>query len=148
MLLYACKPGIPKEIIQPDQMEKVLFDVHVVDGYVTTIAKKDSATLVASAYYKGIYKKFSIDSALYAKSMNYYYDHPDIMEKIYQQVEKTFAKEKAKNDKMVNAESVKEQERLAAQQNPLLVIKYLDIQNAGAKRTGPAVGSNPFFLVH
>lgn len=148
MLLYACKPGIPKEIIQPDQMEKVLFDVHVVDGYVTTIAKKDSATLVASAYYKGIYKKFNIDSALYAKSMNYYYDHPDIMEKIYQQVEKTFAKEKAKNDKIVNAESVKEQERLAALQNPLLVVKYLSVEDAGPKQIGPRISSNPFGLVH
>lgn len=146
MLLYACKPGIPKEIIQPDQMEKVLFDVHVVDGYITTISNKDSAILVASSYYKGIYKKFGIDSALYAKSMNYYYNHPDLMEKMYTEVEKTFIKEREKNDKIVNAEAAKEQARITAQQNPLLAVKYLNVSDTTLRKNAAVIEMNPFSI--
>ena len=105
IVLQGCDSGIPKEIIQPDKMEKILFDVHVVDGYISTIANKDTAKIVASSYYKGVYKKFGIDSALYNQSMDYYYNHPDILEKIYAKVEKKFTVEKAKNDKVVAQET-------------------------------------------
>ncbi len=145
-LLYACKPGIPKDIIQPDQMRKVLFDIHVVDGYITTITNSDSAKLVASSYYKGIYKKFGIDSALYAKSMEYYYNHPAVMEKIYEQLEKTFVKEKAKNDKVVAAEAAREQEKANAQLNPVVQPKYLNVKEAGPIKSGVQLEANPFGL--
>lgn len=95
--LYACKPGIPKEIIQPDKMEKVLFDIHVADGYIGTMSPgADSTKKIASAFYKGIYKKFQIDSALYSQSMNYYYQHPDILKKIYDNVTTQLNKTKEK----------------------------------------------------
>ncbi|WP_199141107.1 DUF4296 domain-containing protein [Pedobacter sp. ASV12] len=95
--LYACKPGIPKELIQPDKMEKVLFDIHVVDGYISTMSPgADSTKKIASAFYKGIYKKFQIDSALYNQSMNYYYQHPDILKKIYDNVTTQLNKTKEK----------------------------------------------------
>ncbi|RZL50198.1 MAG: DUF4296 domain-containing protein [Pedobacter sp.] len=80
---FACKPGIPKEIIQPDKMEQVLLDVHVLDGYIGGLPGVDTAKKVASAYYKGIYKKYDIDSVLYHKSMDYYYNNPTVMKKIY-----------------------------------------------------------------
>lgn len=104
--LYACKPGIPKEIIQPDKMEKVLFDIHVVDGYIGTMASEaDSTKKIAAAYYKGIYKKFAIDSALYNQSMNYYYQHPDILKKIYENVSTQLNKEKEKQTKALQKEA-------------------------------------------
>lgn len=104
--LYACKPGIPKEIIQPDKMEKVLFDIHVVDGYIGTMSSEaDSTKKIASAYYKGIYKKFAIDSALYNQSMNYYYQHPDILKKIYENVGTQLNKEKEKQTKALQKEA-------------------------------------------
>ena len=28
----ACKPGVPGDIIQPDDMEEILIDLHVADG--------------------------------------------------------------------------------------------------------------------
>lgn len=101
--LYACKPGIPKDIIQPDKMEKVLFDIHVVDGYVNTMsATEDSTKKIAAAYYKGVYKKFEIDSALYNKSLNYYYQHADILKKMYENVATQLSKTK---DKQLKAQA-------------------------------------------
>ncbi len=144
IVLYGCRPGIPKEIIQPDQMSKVLFDIHVVDGYITTISNRDSAKIVASSFYKGIYKKFSIDSALYAKSMDYYYNHPDVMEKIYTEVEKTFVKVRAKNDKEAESDSAREQATKLARDNPSMVLRFLSAEYLQPKRTEPPMDSNPF----
>jgi len=139
LLLYACKPGIPREIIQPDKMEKVLFDVHVVDGYITTITSKDTATRVASSYYKGIYKKFDIDSAMYATSMTYYYSHPEVLDKIYDNVTKLFTEEKRKNDKVVEEESRRAQNKLLAKGK-----KYLSLDEYPVIPVNFAVNSNPF----
>ena len=45
-----CKSGIPKDIIQPNKMEKVLFDIHVVDGYIGTMINQDTTKIIASSY--------------------------------------------------------------------------------------------------
>ena len=101
--LYGCKPGIPKNIIQPDQMEKVLYDIHVVDGYSTTFpaATPDSLKKIISPYYKGIYKKFGIDSALYNRSLNYYYKNPEVMKLMYDHITEKLLKAKDKAQKIV-----------------------------------------------
>lgn len=85
-MIFACKPGIPKDIVQPAEMEKILFDIHVVDGYVSTIPTPDSARKISSPIYKGVFKKYGIDSAMHAKSMAYYYRHPDILGKMYDKI--------------------------------------------------------------
>jgi hypothetical protein len=140
MLLFACKPGIPSDIIQPDKMEKVLFDIHVVDGYIVTIVKQDSAKIIASAYYKGIYKKFDIDSALYAKSMNYYYGQPDVLDKMYDKVAKNLEKEKLENDLRVQELARIEHNKLMAKSK-----KYLTVDSQTAANI-PIFnfGYNPF----
>lgn len=95
-LLFSCKPGIPKDIIQPDKMEKILYDIHVVDGYATTLANQDSAKKVSTPLYKGIYKKYAVDSALYNKSLSYYYKNPDLFNKMYERITETLKKEREK----------------------------------------------------
>lgn len=94
IVVEGCKPGIPKNIIQPDKMNAILYDIHLADGYITTIPNQDSAKKTSAAYYKGIYKKFAIDSVLYTHSMNYYYDHPDLMADMYTTITKRLEKTK------------------------------------------------------
>ncbi|WP_285008531.1 DUF4296 domain-containing protein [Pedobacter faecalis] len=103
-LMAGCKPGIPKDIVQPDQMASVLHDIHLTDGYINTIANIDTAKVLAAAYYKGIYKKYGIDSALYARSMEYYYSDPKTLDEIYKKVGTQFEKEKRQ---IVRADSLK-----------------------------------------
>jgi hypothetical protein len=89
---------VPKAIIQPKQMEKVLYDIHIADSYITSIGNVDSAKKVSAAFYKGIYKKFKTDSVQYNKSMDYYYKHPDLLTEIYDQIKKDLEKTKKKQD--------------------------------------------------
>ena len=89
-----CKPGIPKDIIQPDKMAMVLHDIHLTDAVVNNVGRPDSAKMIAAAYYKGIYKKYDIDSALYSRSMAYYYDDPKTLSAIYGKVTAGLTKER------------------------------------------------------
>ncbi len=110
LMVSACKPGVPRELIQPDKMGKVLYDIHLADAYAGNIPNVDSAKKVAAAYYKGIYNKFEIDSALYNKSMDYYAGNPEAFSKIYEYVTKELTAEKSKlvkADSIINAKLVK-----------------------------------------
>ena len=135
ILLQSCKEGIPKEIIQPDRMEKILFDIHVVDGYLGTLTDKDTTKIIASSYYNGIYKKFKIDSALLSKSMDYYYSHPVILNEIYNKVDKVFKLENEKFDKTILTD-----EQLNNVNNLSLVV----IINLPPKVSGSTISVNPF----
>ena len=104
-----CKPGIPKDIIQPEEMARVLHDIHIADGYVTSTMRPDSVKILAASYYKGIYKKYNIDSALYTRSMNYYYGDPKALNDIYLKVTGELTKEKndiTKADSLFNAREI------------------------------------------
>lgn len=94
ILWFGCKPGIPDDIIKPDKMEKILYDMHIVDGYIANIYIIDSAKKVAAAYYKGIYKKFETDSAEYNKSLIWYNTNPKELEAMYKNIQKSLAKQK------------------------------------------------------
>jgi hypothetical protein len=108
---FSCKPGIPKDIVQPAEMEKVLFDIHLVDGYVSSIPRADSAKKVSAPLYKGIFKKYGIDSAMHAKSMAYYYSRPDLLSKMYERISNKISKTRddliKKQEKQTAAEAAK-----------------------------------------
>ncbi|WP_316839944.1 DUF4296 domain-containing protein [Pedobacter gandavensis] len=111
LLISACKPGIPKDIIQPDKMPGVLSDIHLTDAYVASFPSSDSARKVASSFYKGIYKKYGIDSAVFARSMAYYNDNPKLLDEIYTSVVDDLTKQKAvitKSDSLANEKNRKE----------------------------------------
>ncbi|MGM9479532.1 DUF4296 domain-containing protein [Pedobacter sp. GSP4] len=94
VLWFGCKPGIPDDIIKPDKMEKILYDMHIVDGYLSSIYAVDSAKKVAAGYYKGIYKKFGTDSAQYNKSLIWYNTNPKELETMYKNIQKMLTMQK------------------------------------------------------
>ncbi|TCD08416.1 DUF4296 domain-containing protein [Pedobacter frigidisoli] len=94
VLWFGCKPSIPSDIIQTDRMEKILYDMHIVDGYLSTIYVVDSAKKVAASYYNGIYKKFDTDSVEYNRSLIYYNNNPKELELMYKNIQKALAKQK------------------------------------------------------
>ncbi|WP_129713896.1 DUF4296 domain-containing protein [Pedobacter sp. SYP-B3415] len=86
LAVSACKPGIPAEVIQPRQMEDILVDIHLVDGFLAVMPAQDSVKQIGAAYYQGVYKKFGIDSARYTRSLDYYYTNPEVFNGIYTKV--------------------------------------------------------------
>ncbi len=137
---YGCKPGIPKDVIQPDKMEKVLYDIHAVDGYITTLPRPDTAKKVGSSYYMGVYKKFDIDSATFERSKNYYYTKPDLLNKMYENLMKQLELERKRNDKRVDEEVLIERRKELAKS-----IRVLHYVSASATPYTNLV--NPFTFV-
>ena len=93
LLLTSCgkeKPEntrIPKDIIGPDKMEKVLTDVHLVEGSLVYIrSKKGNYEELKNYYYRFIFKKHNISREQYEKSLAFYQDHIDLLEEIYVKV--------------------------------------------------------------
>lgn len=114
LIAAGCKPGIPKELIQPDKMALVLHDIHIFDGYINSVTHTDTARMIAAGYYKGIYQKYGIDSALYNQSLTYYNNHPRIMEQIYKDVVERLKKEKKQYIRADSLEGVKRAKMLRA----------------------------------
>ncbi|MCZ4244039.1 DUF4296 domain-containing protein [Pedobacter punctiformis] len=103
ILWIGCKSGIPKDVIKPDKMEEILYDIHVADGYISTIYVTDSAKKVAASFYKGIYKKFGIDSVQYNRSMKYYNSNTEELSKIYKNISRKLEWQKNKMQKIESA---------------------------------------------
>lgn len=107
ILGLGCKQSLPEGIMEQSKMESILFDMHVVDGYVSSIYVQDSAKKVAAAYYNGIYKKYDTDSARYNKSLTYYYQHPEDLQKIYGSITKRLDNQKKNIQKIDSLSNVK-----------------------------------------
>lgn len=100
LVMTGCKTKIPDDIIQPQKIRAVLYDMHIIDGYISTIPNPNSAKRIGAAYYKGFYKKYDIDSVTYTRSMNYYFDHPESLGSIYKDVTARLQKSKDSIDKI------------------------------------------------
>jgi len=85
-------------------MENILYDIHLIDGYVASIPTPDSARKVSAPIYKGIFKKYGIDSVAHAKSMAYYYRHPDLLSKMYENISARMSKTRDAEAKLIEKE--------------------------------------------
>lgn len=82
----ACGDGVPKGIITKENIAAVLTDLHLADGYTSSLYG-DSTNLKVARVYKALYKKHNTDSVGLRKSLVYYSERPEELEIIYKQVE-------------------------------------------------------------
>lgn len=101
VVLAGCESSkMPKDIIPPAQMSAILYDMHLTDGYLSSIPGQDSARKVGAAWYTGVYKKHKVDSARYSKSLDFYYKDPELLKGVYDQVSERLKKAKEVEDKL------------------------------------------------
>ncbi|GEM_PF-399152 len=101
----SCKKGLPSGILKEDTMVELLGEVHVLDGYLTTIPI-DSAKKVMDPLYNELFNKYGLDSASFTKNLDYYYGDPALSVETYDRVVKSLQeKENAfiKEDSVRNA---------------------------------------------
>ena len=100
-LLASCGNHIPGDIIQPDQMEDILYDYH--------IASSMSNNLNTGEYYKKkayqnyIFQKHDITEAEFDSSMVWYTRHTSELATIYSNLNDRFKKEKQHIDMFLSA---------------------------------------------
>lgn len=106
----ACTDSASKRILPKETMIPLLADLHLANGYTTTLFG-DSTKDEVAAVYKALYKKYATDSLTVRKSLVHYAKQPQELDLMYAEVEKTLNKldkeEQNRAEKVAKAEYVK-----------------------------------------
>lgn len=86
LLLTACKPSVPSDIIQPDDLEEILYDYHVSKAMASDRSKSDGQDFNRNKYFYAMLKKHGVTEAEFDSSLVYYYSHIDRLKDIYTEV--------------------------------------------------------------
>ena len=90
-LMTSCGRQIPDDIIQPQQMEELLYDYHLAIGMSTNL--KVGENYKKDAYKKYIFQKYGIEEADFDSSMVWYTRNALELASIYENLDKRFRRE-------------------------------------------------------
>ena len=79
LLFFSCKSSIPKDVLPPKKMQAVLWDVMQADELAEYYSGQDSSFTSLSkhiGYYQRIFAIHKIRKEDFAKSLDYYENHP------------------------------------------------------------------------
>lgn len=91
-LLSACKPSVPSQYIQPDEMEDILYDYYVGQG-MSNVQVDRNVDYQRRLNYEAVLKKYHLTEAEFDSSLVYYYTRADRFAKIYENVQKRLSDE-------------------------------------------------------
>ena len=86
LLLAACKPKVPSQVIQPDEMEDVLYDYYLSHGMFITPGE-EGGNYSREYYHRLALKKHGYTQADFDTSMVWYYNHLEDLFRIYERVQ-------------------------------------------------------------
>lgn len=91
LLLAACKPKIPEQFIQPDEMEDLLYDYHIAQGMASQ--GDGDFSYKSHLYFEAALKKHHVTQAEFDSSLVYYYTRADRFIDIYKRVQERLGDE-------------------------------------------------------
>ena len=93
-IMVACTPSVPSDVIQPDEMESILYDYHLAQAMARRTDGKDMGYEVArTKYYQAVLRKHEVTEAEFDSSLVYYYSHVDYLHRIYGHVNERLSDE-------------------------------------------------------
>jgi hypothetical protein len=94
VLMTACKPSVPRQYIQPGEMEDILYDYYVSQGMVDVTTSGDNdRDFQRELYFATVLKKYGRTRAEFDSSMVYYYTRADRFRKIYKSVQERLSED-------------------------------------------------------
>ena len=87
IVMIGCKPTVPKQFIQPGDLEDILYDYHVAQAM--AIENRQGGfdnSYNRNAYFQAVLKKHGVTEAEFDSSLVYYYSHAERLRTIYQDV--------------------------------------------------------------
>jgi len=91
LLLAACKPEIPAQYLQPDEMEDLLYDYYVSQGI--TVNHSSSPDYQHRYNMAAVLKKYGLTDAQFDSTLVYYYNNMELMNDIYSNIQKRLSEE-------------------------------------------------------
>lgn len=100
LFMTSCKPTVPSEYIQPEEMEDILYDYHMSQAMAYQKSRTESHAPAAgnnpvynrNLYYHAVLKKHGVTEAEFDSSLVYYYTRADKLHKIYKRVSERMEK--------------------------------------------------------
>ena len=120
-MLAGCGKQIPKDIIQPQEMESVLYDYHLAGGMTAT-----QTNVQKEAYRKYVFKKHHITEAEFDSSMVWYTRNSKLLSEIYTNLSERFKKEEERIHRLTSEREATDIKTLAGDSVNIWV--YPDIQ--------------------
>jgi len=100
LLLASCKPQVPSQYIQPDDMEDLIYDYHIAQG---VAAQQDgNSDYNRRLAFELVLKEHGITQADFDSSLVYYYTRADRFQEIYRNVQSRLNAEAEKYGAVVN----------------------------------------------
>ena len=85
--MTSCKPGVPRQYIQPGKMEDILCDYHIAQGMGQTAAgSEEQRNYKIRLYEDAVFRKYGVTRAEFDSSLQFYYKRSDWFRKIYERV--------------------------------------------------------------
>ncbi len=86
-IFSACSnDAVPEGILEPNQMEMVVYDLLKVDDYINNFAVKDTSInkkMKRSILYEQVFKLHDTNRKIFYTSYQYYQQHPDIQKTLF-----------------------------------------------------------------
>ena len=92
-MMVACKPSVPRQYIQPGEMEDILYDYYVSQGMAETTTGESNREYYRALYFNTVLKKYGKTRADFDSSMVYYYTRADRFRKIYRNVQERLSED-------------------------------------------------------
>ena len=92
--MVSCKPSVPSEYIQPDDMEDLIYDYHVAQGI--AMQQDGSQDYNRRLNFELVLKKHGLTQAQFDSSLVYYYTRADRFQEIYKHVQERLNNEAEK----------------------------------------------------
>lgn len=93
LLLSACRPRVPKEYIQPDEMEDLLYDYYVAQSMPGDPQSKNNTEYDRQYHIDLVLKKYGRTQAELDSSLKYYYINLEDLYEIYGNVQKRLSEQ-------------------------------------------------------
>ena len=85
VMLFSCKPQVPSQFLQPDEMEDILYDYHIAMGMIDEPDSNDYQKRLTEV---SVLNKYGVTEAEFDSSLVYYTRHADSFQKIYENLSK------------------------------------------------------------
>ena len=90
ILITGCKPSVPSDYIQPDDMEDILYDYHLA---VSMAQNRNASDVQRKTWQLAVLKKYGVDEQEFNRSMFYYMRHTERMQSIYENLAERLGEE-------------------------------------------------------
>jgi len=87
IFIVGCKSDQPANIIKEKEMANLLLDLHLAEGYAHSWPS-DSSQSRSADFVAGVYEHYHTDSATVRESIEYYATQPQVLNRIYVDVDK------------------------------------------------------------